>query len=84
MHNLLQYVMFWVVTSLLLDPLSFCRQFSLPAKVCLLNVFQVGVLGCIQSGLAYSSLCTHVLCTVIVLVHLGANPFDCDAMPDDV
>ena len=47
-------------------------------------ISQVGVLGCIQPGLAYSSLCTHVSCPVILLVHLGDNPLDCDAMPDDV
>jgi hypothetical protein len=44
-HNLLQYVVFWVVTSLLLDPLSFCHQFSLPVEACVLNIFHVGVLG---------------------------------------
>ena len=76
--------MFRVGTSLLLDPVSFCHQFSLPVEVCLLKIFQVGVLGCIQPGIAYPPLCTHVSCPVIVLVHLGANHFDCDAMPDDV
>jgi hypothetical protein len=64
------------VASLLLDLLIFCHQFSLPVEFCLVNIFQVGMLGCTQPGLAYSSLCTHASCPVIVLVHLGANPLD--------